>query len=172
MFMTSTNEMGIKGSSEYGGKIYPAVFEPSCDGYEHVNNGLTSYKARAGKTFLESTWKQLKNSVPSESFMHYIKHATNQPLFGVGDMCNHQERIFNTNLSRDEHAPRRVEGAVRIGNIPSISRSQMMWSEVMGVQVSSAFIERHMIPCEEVRHWKYVDDEAQDEIGTTGNFEL
>lgn len=172
MFMTSTNEMAIKGSSEYGGEVYPAKFEPSCDGYEHVMGDMTSYKTRAGKAFLESTWNQLKNSVPPESLMHFVKHTTNQPLFGVDGMCNHQMRIFNTNLSQGEYAPRGVEGAVRIGGIPGISKADMMWTEVKGIQVSSAFIERHMIPCEEVRDWKYVDDKAQAETSAKGSFEL
>lgn len=171
MFMTSTNEMGIKGSSEYGGEVYPAEFEPVCNAYDHAGHGRTTYSARAGKAFLESTWQASRQAQPSPSLMHFIKHTTNQPLFGVNGMCNHQLRMFNTVLSVGEHAPRSVNGAVR-ANIPSVSETEMMWSEAMGVQISSAFIEQHMIPCEEMRKWTYKEDEIQDDALVEGNVEL
>lgn len=168
--MTSTNEMGIKGSSEYGGEVYPAVFEPSCNAYSQLDNGWTSYKTRSGAAYLETTWKQTKQVVPSDSLMHFIKHTTNQPLFGSNGMCNHQVRIFDTELSMGQYRAREVHGAVR-ANIPSISETEMIWSEAMGVQVASAFIEKHMIPCDEVRHWTYPEAETH-ETSAGGNLEL
>jgi len=170
MFMTSTNEMGIKGSAEYGGQVYPAEFEPSCDAYASVAPGKTSYNTRSGKAFLESTWQQMKVESPTDSLMHFIKHTTNQPLFGANGMCNHQVRMFNTELSTETNAPKQVEGAVR-ANIPSISESELMWSEAIGVQVGSAFIEKHMIPCEEMRHWTY-EAETLSETAAGGSLEL
>ena len=169
--MTSTNEMGIKGSSEYGGEVYPAEFEPACDAYAQAGNGRTTYSSRASNAFLECTWQSTKRAQLSPSLMHFIKHTTNQPLFGLNGMCNHQLRMFDTVLSVGEHAPRAVKGAVR-ANIPSISETEMMWSEAMGVQVSSAFVEKHMIPCEEMRNWTYNEDETQDEALASGSFEL
>lgn len=163
--------MGIKGSSEYGGEVYPAAFEPACDAYAHADNGRTSYKTRASDAFLESTWQHMKHAKPSASIMHFIKHTTSQPLFGVGGMCNHQLRMFDTALSVGEHAPRPVKGAVR-SNIPSVSETEMMWSEAMGVQVSSVFVEKHMIPCEEMRNWTYEEDESQNQAIAGGNLEL
>jgi hypothetical protein len=171
MFMTSTNEMGIKGSSEYGGDVYPAEFEPACDAYAHAGDGRTTYNTRAGSAFLDSTWQSTKHMKLSPSLMHFIKHATNQPLFGLNGMCNHQWRMFNTVVSVKEHAPRPVQGAVR-AYIPSVSETQMLWTEAAGVQVSSAFVEKHMIPCEEMRNWTYKEDETDDEALAYGNFEL
>lgn len=170
MFMTSTNEMGIKGSSEYGGEVYPADFEPSCNAYSQLENGRTSYKTRSGMAYLETTWKQTKQVAPADSLMHFVKHATNQPLFGLNGMCNHQIRMFDTELSTGQYSARGVQGAVR-ANIPSISETEMMWSEATGVQVASAFVEKHMIPCDEVRHWTYSQAETH-EPSAGGSLEL
>jgi hypothetical protein len=173
MFMTSTNEMGISGSREYGGEVYPATFEPACDAYAHAEGGLTTYKTRAGSAFLETSWQHIAEATPAASLLKFIKHTTNQPLFGTNGMCNHQTRIFDTPLSTGEHAPRPVTGAVR-AKIPSVSESEMLWTEAAGVQVNSAFIEKHMIPCEEMRGWMYnidaVTDQTQGVSG--GDFEL
>jgi hypothetical protein len=171
MFMTSTNEMGIKGSSEYGGSVYPADFEPACDAYTDAGNGLTTYKTRAQGAFLDSSWQRLNIAEPSASLLHFIKHTTNQPLFGMAGMCNHQLRIFDTPISVGEYAPRAVKGAVR-ANIPVVSSAEMMWSEAMGVQISSAFVERHMIPCEEVQNWRYSGSEMDSQALANGALEL
>ncbi|KIW06866.1 uncharacterized protein PV09_02542 [Verruconis gallopava] len=172
MFMTSTNQMGINASREYGGEVYPAEFEPACDAYAHAEDGITSYKARARDAYLDTTWQHMADSSPPSSLMTFIMHTTNQPLFGVDGMCNLQKRMFGTSLSTGAHAPRSVVGAVR-ANIPSVSKSDMMWSDVAGVQVNTAFIEKHMIPCEEVRSWTYDEAETlKDPAGGSGSGSL
>jgi hypothetical protein len=172
MFMTATNEMGINGSREYGGNVYPATFEPACDAYAHAKGGLTTYKALAENAFLETSWQHITEATPATSLLNFVKHTTNQPLFGTNGMCNHQTRMFNTPLSTGAHAPRPVVGAVR-AKVPSVSESEMLWSEVAGVQVNSAFIEKHMIPCSEVRSWSYDDAEAHHGLAVSGgDFEL
>jgi hypothetical protein len=172
MFMSSTNVMGISASREYGGEVYPATFEPECDAYAHIEGGFTSYKTRAGDAFLDTTWQHITEATPKASLMDFIKHTTNQPLFGINGMCNHQIRMFDTTLSTGAYAPRPVIGAVR-ANIPSVSEKELVWTEAAGVQVNTAFIEKHMIPCEDVRNWIYEDAETQDNIAVgSGGFEL
>ena len=163
MFMTSTNEMGISGASEYGTTtVYPAEFEPECDAYLQTSSGRTKFNTRAKDAYLDSTWQpQLSPSIPAASLMHYLRHATNQPMFGLNGYCNHQNRMFNTELSIGEYEPRPVKGAVRT-KVPSVFDTEMIWTEATGVQVATAFIEKHMIPCEEVRHWTYDGDETQE----------
>jgi len=75
--------------------------------------------------------------------------------------------MFDTQLSTGAFAPRQVSGTVR-AVLPDIFDSEMRWDDVVGLQIDTPFIEKHMIPCEDMRGWQYVDEEAtmeeQDEL--------
>ncbi|KAF2433907.1 hypothetical protein EJ08DRAFT_657613 [Tothia fuscella] len=160
MFMTSTNEIGIVGARDYGTEVYPAVFEPSCDAYASAPapapKGITYYKTQAEENFVDAVFATVKESGSMALQMSFFRTAVNLPSFANGSMCNHQTRIFNTSLSTGRNEAKEVSGTVKV-QLPMFGK-EMGWVDATGVQVDTAFIEKHLVDCEDFRGFQYEDE--------------
>jgi hypothetical protein len=159
MFMTSTNQIGIDGSRDYGTDVYPATFEPTCDAYAAASApGETFYNAVSGDQSVKTVFKAIKNAEQISLPMSFFRTVVNQPSFANGSMCNHQVRMFNTSLSAAPYEPREVSGTVQL-RLPMFKK-EMEWKDVVGVQVDTAFIEQHLVSCENFRGFEYQDESS------------
>lgn len=164
MFLTSTNEMGINGSREYGGEVYPATFEPACDAYAPVaasKDGSTYFSASAGNTSLKAMFAPVHAQKQAQLPALFFKKVVNQPVFGDGKFCNAQLRMFNASLSTGTYVPKAISASVRV-TMPTIFTQapggQMYWNEAVGMQVDTPFIEQHLVSCEGFRGYIWEDD--------------
>jgi hypothetical protein len=160
MFMTSTNEIGINGARDYGTEVYPATFEPACDAYSSApapaDRGTTYYNAEAGVNSVKTVFKATKKTEQMSLPMSFFKTVVNLPSFANGSMCNHQIRMFNTSLSTAPYEHREVSGTVHL-RLPMFDQ-EMEWKDVVGVQVDTAFIEKHLVSCEGFRGFEYKEE--------------
>lgn len=164
MFLTSTNELGINASREYGGEVYPATFEPACDAYASVpasKDGSTYFSASAANTSLRAVFAPSHPQKEAQLPALFFKKVVNQPVFGDGKFCNAQLRIFNTSLSTGAYAPKAVSASIRL-RMPTIFTGapggKVYWDEAVGMQVDTAFIEQHLVSCEGFRGYIWADD--------------
>jgi len=160
MFMTSTNEMGINGARDYGTEVYPASFSPECNAYAAAPapapHGTTYYNAEAEDNSVKTVFAAREKAERMNLPISFLKTVVNQPSFANGSMCNHQVRMFNTALSTGPYEPREVSGNVHL-RLPMFEQ-EMVWKDVVGVQVDTAFIEHHLVECENFRGFEYKDE--------------
>jgi hypothetical protein len=165
MFLTSTNALGINASREYGGEVYPATFEPSCDAYapiptikdEHPE-GSTYFHASAADASLEAIFSPMQTKTPFPGL--FFRKVVNQPVFGDGKFCNAQLRMFDTSLSTNAYVPRPISASVRV-SMPIFTQApggEMYWDNAVGMQVDTPFIEQHLVSCEGFRGYVWEDD--------------
>lgn len=158
--MTSTNEIGISGARDYGTEVYPATFAPECDAYAAAPapapSGTTFYNAEAGDNSVKAVFAAMKDATYSPLPMAFFRTAVNLPSFANGSMCNHQTRLFNTSLSTGSYEPKAVSGSMQV-RLPMFGQ-QMEWNNAVGVQVDTAFIEKHLVDCEGFRGFEYQDE--------------
>jgi hypothetical protein len=173
MFLTSTNSLGINASREYGGEVYPAAFSPPCDAYaptissDPEEEGTTYFHATAADASLHALFKPITNTNTKSIFPAlFFRKVVNQPIFGNGKMCNAQLRMFNTSLSTGSYAPRPVNADIRV-SMPFLS-GEMEWSNAVGMQVDTPFIEQHLVSCEGFRGYEWEDD-SPTTSSTTGS---
>jgi hypothetical protein len=167
MFMTSTNQIGIDGSRDYGTDVHPATFEPACDAYAAASApGETYYNAVSGDNSVKTMFKAMKNAEQIPLPMTFFRTVVNQPSFANGSMCNHQVRLFNTSLSAGPYEPREVSGAVQL-RLPMF-KQEMEWKDIVGVQVDTAFIEQHLVSCEKFRGFEYQDETSPTVVSVAG----
>lgn len=166
MFLTSTNDLGINASREYGGEVYPATFEPSCDAYapapkiqdEGYPEGSTYFHASAVDASLRAIFSPMQTQAPLPAL--FFRKVVNQPVFGDGKFCNAQLRMFNTSLSTGIHVPKAVSASIRV-TMPVFTQApggEMYWDNAVGMQVDTPFIEQHLVSCEGFRGYVWEDD--------------
>lgn len=167
MFLTSTNELGINASREYGGEVYPATFEPACDAYTPVpasKDGSTYFSASAADASLKAVFASVNAQKEAQLPALFFKKVVNQPVFGDGKFCNAQLRMFNTSLSTGAYAPKAVSASIRV-RMPTIFTSapggEVYWNEAVGMQVDTAFIEQHLVSCEGFSGYIWEDDSPE-----------
>jgi hypothetical protein len=167
MFLTSTNDLGINASREYGGEVYPATFEPSCDAYaampasDEYSEGSTHFEASAADASLKAIFSPMHAKIPLPTL--FFKKVVNQPVFGDGKFCNAQLRMFNTSLSTGTYTPKAISASVRT-TMPIFTQApggEMYWNNAVGMQVDTPFIEQHLISCEGLRGYVWEDDSAE-----------
>ncbi|QDS74349.1 hypothetical protein FKW77_004679 [Venturia effusa] len=157
MFLTSTNELGINASREYGGEVYPATFEPACDDYAPVpasKDGSTYFKASAANASLTAIFTSVSAQKQDQLPTLFFIKVVNQPVFGDGKFCDGQVRMFNTSLSTGSYAPKAISASIRVV-MPTIFTQvpggRMYWDDATGMQVDTPFIEQNLVPCEGFR---------------------
>lgn len=164
--MTATNMLGISGARDYGIDVHPATFDPACDAYavapEPAEKGTTYYNAKAKDSSVRAIFKPTKSSEQTKGLpMSFFKSAVNQPSFANGTWCNKQERLFSTTLSTGANSPKAVSGTVNLDLVPLFTQKKMEWTNTIGVQVDTAFIEHHLVSCETFRGFKYKEETTQ-----------
>ncbi|TLD34424.1 hypothetical protein E2P81_ATG04589 [Venturia nashicola] len=164
-FLTSTNDLGINASREYGTEVYPATFEPACDAYAPVpstKDDSTYFSASAANASLKAVFTPVHVQKEAQHPALFLKKVFNQPVFGNGKSCNAQVRMFNTSLSTGAYAPTAISANIRV-IMPTIFTQapggEMSWSKAVGMQVDTPFIEQNQVPCERFRGYNWEDDE-------------
>jgi hypothetical protein len=72
--------------------------------------------------------------------------VTNQPSFGNGSLCDEQIRLFG---SSSEWISRPVQGTIKV-DTPLLEK-EMVFNEIMGIQVATPFIENNYLVCDTLR---------------------
>jgi hypothetical protein len=158
MLITSTAQIAIEASAAYGTKTYPSSFSPDCNAYDFLpgrgSSGMTTY-ANATLVTGHGTAASISATFtsggrePPPLPRSFFTAATNQPSFEDGVNCDSMARFFDTSLSADA-AP--VSASVRVV-LESVFGAEgggggMVWTDVPGWQVDSAFLEQHLISCQ------------------------
>lgn len=184
MLITSTAQIALEASAEYGTTAYPSTFAPDCNAYDFLagagsdsDGGTTTTYANAtsvtaaeagdgsagqfrSQASINATFTRGGGSAPPLP-RAFFAAAANQPSFADGRRCDAMTRHFDTALSADA-APvaARVrasldvvfgealldDAAVAVGG--GGGTREMVWTDVPGWQVDSAFVEEHLVSCE------------------------
>ena len=169
MLLSSSNQIAIKGSADYGTKAVPATFVPECDGYqaaaaassspsspESGPSCATTFTATGGS---EASFSLTVSPDPAPSLplpVAFFVNATNQPTFANGTACSNMIRMFDQSLfangaGRDPRPVRGTVGAVGMG--PGL----LSWTkddaprEAFGIQVATPFAENNYIDCRKLQ---------------------
>ncbi|KLU91392.1 hypothetical protein MAPG_09912 [Magnaporthiopsis poae ATCC 64411] len=163
MLLSSSNQLAIKGSADYGTKAVPATFTPECDGYQAVASscsssaesvpGTTTFTATASDSSSSFSLTVSPDPAPPISLpVGFFVNATNQPTFANGTACSNMIRLFDQSLFANGagREPRAVAGKVAaVGMGPGL----LSWTkddaprEAFGIQVATPFAENNYIDC-------------------------
>jgi hypothetical protein len=161
MLITSTAQIAIEASAAYGTETYPSSFSPDCNAYDFLSGprssevttyaNATSVAGDGAAASISATFTRGGRETPPLP-RAFFRVATNQPSFADGANCDSMTRFFDTPLSADA-VP--VAASVR-ANLDSVfgaasgrgDAGGMVWTDVPGWQVDSAFLEQHLISCQ------------------------
>lgn len=144
-FLTADAEIAIAGTQEYGETVYPASFNPSCDAYASTSCGTSANGTTNATAYVITTWTSPQKGFYAQIPIAFFRNVTNQPSFGNGSLCDDQIRLFGPSSS-SEWGYRPVQGTVRI-ETPLLGKD-MMFTDVMGIQVATPFIENNYLVCD------------------------
>lgn len=145
----------MQGAGEYGTTVYPSIFDPECNAYEHSSSEDTYLNVKGSidsqDGFIDTLFSSSENSLlnPIDFPMQFFVNTTNQPSFGDGKVCDEYIRYFNMGISKGDYAAVPVSGSVKAKTQPF--PEEMSWTDTVGVRVDSAFVENHMVSCEGLR---------------------
>jgi hypothetical protein len=177
MLLTASNDMAIHGAREYGTLVYPASFEPPCNAYEYQEHDPSStyFRAKSNsqknkkeRAEIDSAFSTNTSSSASVFPMSFFVNATNQASFADGESCDHYIRLYNTTLSTGKHAAVPVSGSVQARMHDLFGDKDMTWSNAVGVQVDTAFIENHLVSCEGLAGYDGVGEQRFEVKGDEG----
>ncbi|KAJ4309850.1 hypothetical protein N0V84_011278 [Fusarium piperis] len=151
--ISATNLVAIQGSQAYGTEVHPSAFNPPCDAYAMYPDGRTYFNGTSGDKFMSLQMKRINANEPSPYHISLFENITNQPSFANGSTCDQQIRLFNTSLTQAPFHPVPVRGNVK-SNLGPFGYG-MIFSNVAGFQVGTAFIENNYLPCEMFRGYKF-----------------
>ncbi|KAK4173811.1 hypothetical protein QBC36DRAFT_193773 [Triangularia setosa] len=153
--ISATNDIALEGSRAYGTIVSPAEYEPLCDAYEALPNGVMHFKGSSVNSaeFIELEMRRLPLNL-SPYPMELFKNITNQPTFANGTSCDNMIRLFNTTMSTGEYAPRAVRGSVKAKTNALFKGAEKEWTEIYGVQVATPFIENNYLDCKTMRGYE------------------
>ncbi|KAJ4425232.1 hypothetical protein N0V82_000042 [Gnomoniopsis sp. IMI 355080] len=148
--ISSTMEIAINGSRDYGTTVYPSSFEPGCDAYSRLPNGTTTFTGTATDNSVHATlqFSPLDQACSNPFPVTFYQNITNQPIFGNGSDCDQQIRLFNSTINQGDFAPVPVKGTI-FSNIPPVDASAGV--DVFGMLVDTPFIEYNHVDCQSLK---------------------
>ncbi|ORY72078.1 uncharacterized protein BCR38DRAFT_330460 [Pseudomassariella vexata] len=153
IMITNTNLIAIRGSMNYGIKVYPTAFDPPCDAYRTLENGTARFWAHSSNgTVSENKYMLVETQkCPYAPYpMDFIRNITNQPVFANTMSCDNYIRLYNTSLTSSPHEPVSVKGTVT-ANLEPFTTPQT-WKNVYGWQFATAFLEPPLpLTCESLK---------------------
>ncbi|CAN8095532.1 unnamed protein product [Discula destructiva] len=150
--ISSTVDIAIDGSRDYGTTVYPASFQPSCDAYARMPNGSTTFAANATNNSpvqFAMQFSALEPGVGNPFPVDFYQNITNQPIFANGEQCDRQIRLFNSTINQGEFAPVPVKGTI-ISNLPPVDFSAGV-DDVFGLLIDTPFIEYNGVDCQSLK---------------------
>lgn len=149
--ISSSMEVAINGSQDYGTTVYPATFQPSCDAYSRLSNGSTTFTSIATDNSVYATlqFSPLELGVTNPFPAEFYQNITNQPIFANGTTCDRQIRLFNSTFDQGEFAPMPVVGTI-FSNIPPLDASAGVGG-LFGMLVDTPFIEYNYLDCQSLK---------------------
>lgn len=145
--MTAGHDIALKGAMDYGTNVFASIFDPPCDAYRSVpgSKDTTLFTASSADASVHSQFQLADSPYP----LTFFKNVTNQPTFADGKSCDNMIRLFDTSVSVAPNSIESVRGSVR-ARIPPF-QGEVVWEEVWGLRMDTAFIENNYLPCESFR---------------------
>lgn len=149
--ISSSVDVAINGSRDYGTTVYPTTFKPSCDAYSRLPNGTTTFAGTAtdGSVYAALQFAPLELCDTNPFPVDFYQNITNQPIFVNGTSCDRQIRLFNSTINQGEFAPMPVKGTVS-SNVPPLDASAGVF-DVFGLLVDTPFIEYNHLDCQSLK---------------------
>ena len=164
--ISSTNDIALDGSREYGTIVSPAKYDPPCDAYRRLPNGATYFKGTSltSPEFVELEMARLSTLHHNPYPLDLFRNITNQPTFANATSCDNMIRLFNTSMSVPAVPVRGRVRAHAFPFTPSSSSSSsdraaqknaaVEWTGVWGVQVATPFIENNYLDCRSMKGYE------------------
>lgn len=151
MLMTAGHEIALKGAMDYGTNVFPAAFDPPCDGYRaHAKDPRTTFFSAKSSDDNSASVTTTFSSTAEETYpFAFFKNVTNQPTFADGKTCDNMIRLFNTSVTDAPNRIESVKGTVKAKIFPLTMEHE--WKSVYGLRMDTAFIENNYLPCEDFR---------------------
>lgn len=150
--ISSSNEMAINGSRDYGTAVTPTTFEPACDAYSRAANGSYSFEGQAADgsgTYAALTFAALAQDTPNPYPVEFYQNVTNQPIFANGTQCDRQVRLFNSTINQGAFAPVPVQGTI-FSNMAPLDASAG-FGNVFGMLIDTPFVEFNGLDCQSLK---------------------
>jgi hypothetical protein len=178
MLITSTAQIALEAAADYGTTAYPSTFAPDCNAYDFLPSGGSSDPAGGTTTYANATSATEEGTAAvsidatftrggaPELPRAFFAAAANQPSFADGRRCDAMDRRFDTALSEGA-SPVTARVRVRLnavlggGGGGDGDAREMVWTDVPGWQVDSAFLEEHLAPCESLQAQAHAEAQTQ-----------
>jgi hypothetical protein len=162
MLITSSAQIALEASAAYGTAVYPSTFAPDCNAYDFApgptngeirtySNAVSVQKNGAEAASITATFTRGGGRGAPPLPRAFFTAAVNQPSFTNGSQCDSMTRFFDTPLA-DGAAPVSARVGARLASVFGAAQErEMVWTDMPGWQVDSAFLESHLASCERLQ---------------------